>query len=96
MKELTKYQKNGYRFTLHCRSGNIAIFHGKLGGAGAPSWEVIHIQSHNGLVIGGKEVEPAEFAPSNEEWGSKGWSYQTEGGARNRFEIEVGKAASNE
>lgn len=91
MKVLTEYTKNGHRFTQYCRAGNLAIFHGRAIKGKSETWEVIHIMSHNGREIGGKFCEPAEFPPSNEQWGSRGWSYTNPDGARSRFEVEIGK-----
>lgn len=91
MKQLIEYKKNGHLFTLYCRAGDVAIFHGKRIGGRSETWECIHIQSHNGREIGGKFVEPAEYPPGNEQWGAKGWTYQNPELARDRFEVEVGK-----
>lgn len=70
MKTLTEYTKNGRKWTLHRREGNIAIFtnDGRF-------YEVIEIQSHNGREIQGKHFPAAEYPPSNEQWGAKGFSY---------------------
>lgn len=91
MKLLTEYRKNGNLFTQYCRAGNLAIFHGRAIKGKSETWEVIHIQSHNGREIGGVPIPPAEFAPGNEQWGSKGWTFTNPDLARDRFEIEVNK-----
>lgn len=96
MKNLTAYSKNGHSFTIYCRCGDVAIFHGKRNGGKSETWEVIHIQSHNGRQIGGKWCEPAEYPPSNEQWGMKGWTYTSAEFARDRFEVEVGKSFEKE
>jgi hypothetical protein len=71
MKTLTQYTKHGItRRALH-RGGNIAIF------ASERDYEVIIIQSHDGRVIAGKECPAAEYPPSSEQWGAKGWTYRT-------------------
>ena len=95
MNQLTEYSKNGHKFTLYARSGDLAIFHGRRTGGQSETWEVIHIQSHNGREIAGNFCEPAEYPPSNEQWGSKGWSYTNPELAMDRFSVEVGKAAPN-
>lgn len=94
MKILTQYSKNGHDFTLYCRVGNLAIFHGKRKCGNSETWEVIHIQSHQGREIAGKWAAAAEYPPSNEQWGSKGWSFTNPESARDRFEVEVEKVAS--
>ena len=83
MKLLTRYKsRNGYEWIVIDRRGNIAL--SKSGGN--VGFEVFEVQSHNGREIGGKWCEPAEYAPSNEQWGSKGWSFQTEELARKKFD----------
>lgn len=91
MKVLTEYTKNGHRFTQYCRAGNLAIFHGRAIKGKSETWEVIHIQSHNGREIGEKFFEPAEFPPSNEQWGRLAWTFTNPDLARDRFEVEIGK-----
>jgi len=76
MKTLTEYKRNGFTWQLVTRQGNAAIYKSQYG------FEVIQIQSHNGRTIPAKDdkpetyCEPAEYPPSNEQWGSKGWTYR--------------------
>jgi hypothetical protein len=76
MKPLTKYKRNGLSWQITTRQGNAAIFQSQYG------FEVIQIQSHNGRTIPAKDekpetyCEPAEYPPSNEQWGSKGWTFR--------------------
>jgi len=78
MKQLTEYKRNGLTWQIVTRKGNAAIFQSRYG------YEVIVIQSHNGRTIAAKDdkpevyCEPAEYPPSNEQWGSKGWSYRAD------------------
>jgi len=90
MKKLTNYSKNGYNFTIVSRDGDIAIFHGKSAKSESESWEVIRIQSHDGRVINGQSFLPAEYGPSNEQFGSKGWSMPSEDSAWAKFRSLVG------
>lgn len=76
MKELTTYKKNGFTWRLIERRGNVAISQSPVG------FEVFVIQSHEGRTFPGKNPgdeptvsPPAEFAPSNEQWGVLGFSY---------------------
>lgn len=69
MKELTEYRKNGFHWKVIFRVQDIAISESQYG------YEVFRVQRHNGREIGGKWCDPAEFAPSNEQWGSLGWTY---------------------
>ena len=71
MKTLTQYTKHGITRSVLHRSGNIAIFSSER------DYEVITIQSHDGRVIAGNECPAAEYPPSSEQWGTKGWTYRT-------------------
>jgi len=82
MKELTNYRKHVNDFLLIKRSGNVGLFQEKK----YNSYEVIIIQSHNGREIMGNVIPPAEFAPSDESWGSKGWTYTIEADALKKFD----------
>lgn len=92
MKQLTEYTKNGHHFTLCIRSCDMGIFHGKRIGGKSETWEAIKIQSHNGREIAGTYCEPAEYPPSNEQWGSKGWTCDSLESAKNRIDRESAKA----
>ena len=89
MKTLESYRKNGSVFRLIIRSGDLAIFEGKSITGSAITYEVIHVLSHNGREIAGKWCEPAEYPPSNEQWGVKGFTCVTPDQARDRFEVEI-------
>ena len=54
--------------------------------SGAKTFEVIHIQSHDGRDDSfGHIVSPAEYPPGNAQWGVKGWTYQTDEAAQDKF-----------
>ncbi len=74
MKILTNYKNKKYDFELKHREGNLAIAHGKHRETQHDNWEVIRIRSHNGLTMGDNFVPPAEFGPSDREWGLHGWT----------------------
>lgn len=82
MKTLTSYKKNGVQWNVCQRRGNVAVFASDC----FRFYEVIIIQSHDGREIAGKYCPPAEFPPSNEQWGAKGWSYSDPLNANNKFE----------
>ena len=89
MKRLTEYKKNGYTFTITTRVRNYALAVGRKPGCSSPTFEVIEIQSHNGRDIAGQHFEPAEFPPSNEQWGTKGWTCATRDEAWELFETLI-------
>ena len=81
MKQLAYYKsRQGYLWRVIDRKGNVALAEG-----GSIGFEVFEVQSHNGREINGKWCEPAEYPPSNEQWGAKGFSYQKEESARAKF-----------
>ena len=71
MKTLTQYTKHGITRKVIRRQENIAI------AASPRDYEVIIVQSHDGRVIADKECPAAEYPPSSEQWGQKGWTYRT-------------------
>ena len=87
MRALTEYKKNGYDFRITTRVGNLAIATGRKDGCADANYEVIEIQSHNGREIAGKFFEPAEFPPSSEQWGTKGFTCLTLDDALAKLEI---------
>ena len=77
MKRLQSYSKNGYRFEILQRVGDFAVFGGTSDQVFKPTFEVIEIQSHDGRLIGSTDYPPAEYPPSNSQWGTKGWTMTT-------------------
>lgn len=75
MRTLETYYKNGYNFSLNTRCDDFAVFRGMHKITGHETYETIIIQSHNGREIHGTYCPPAEYPPSNEQWGSKGWTF---------------------
>lgn len=91
MKKLQRYtSKGGYTFNVIDRVGDVAL------AKSCPSvgFEVFHVQSHNGRGFAGKWFEPAEYAPSNEQFGEKGWSFRNEVAAREKFNLLVSQFAA--
>lgn len=82
MKTLTSYKKNGVQWNVCQRKEDIAVFASDC----FRFFEVIIVQSHNGREIAGKYFPPAEFAPYNEQWGIKGWSFSKALDANNKFD----------
>ncbi len=74
MKKLERYYKNGYDFTIVARNGDFALAKGISRLSGRDNWEVIEVQSHNGIYMGNNWVDAKEFPPSNEQFGIHGWT----------------------
>lgn len=80
------FRKNGFDFHQIWREGDKAIYKKTHDSApDHPSFETIRIKTHDGYVIAGKTVEPAECYPSHEEWGTHGWTYTDLDKAKERF-----------
>jgi hypothetical protein len=75
MKTLKAYTKHGRMFVLRSRIGDVAVFEGRAAKSSHVTYETIVIQSHDGREIHGKKFDAAEYPPSNEQWGVKGWTY---------------------
>lgn len=74
MKKLEKYSKNNYKFEIIHRDGDWAIAKGTPKEGSHVTWEVIQVQSHNGIYMGENWVDAKEFPPSNNQWGMKGFT----------------------
>ena len=64
--ELTNH---GYKMKMVKRTDLVAMY-SKCGG-----YEVVAVQRHNGYDIKGVKVEPAEYLPKDEDFGTKGWYF---------------------
>jgi hypothetical protein len=64
--ELTNH---GYKMKMIKRTDLVAMY-SKCGG-----FEVVAVQRHNGYDIKGVKVEPAEYLPKDEDFGTKGWYF---------------------
>ena len=82
-----QFKKNGWQFEQMNREGNLAIFRKwkKPQGITIESFEVVKISQNPAYSIAGKEIPAAEGYPCSEQWGTRGWSFQTYGHALSRF-----------
>jgi hypothetical protein len=65
----TEIKNHGYLMRQIKRTEKSAIY-SKCGG-----YEVVVIQRHDGYEIKGNWVEPAEYLPKDEDFGTKGWYF---------------------
>lgn len=96
MRILTNYRKHGFQFAVVHRESNLAVFLGTKEGSSCQNYETIHIQSHNGRLIHGNEVEPAEYPPSDSQWGTKGWSFDSLDDALAKLKVEQTRPTSEQ
>lgn len=69
------FRSKGHDFKQLLREGRVALYQ-LTSDHGRTSLEVVVIQAHDGRIIQGTPVMPAEFMPSTYSWGSLGWSYK--------------------
>jgi hypothetical protein len=75
MKPLPKtYFKNGYQFNQVDRTGDVAIYSQSLDSK-IIAYEVFKVQKLKERHINGGKIEAREACPSNEQWGTRGWTY---------------------
>lgn len=74
----TTFTKKGFVHTLVQRHGNVAVYRRQKIGGKAVHFETVIIGSHNGYVIAGATIAPAETYPSSEQWGTKGFTFNEE------------------
>jgi hypothetical protein len=66
------FTKSGWTFRQVWREGDQAIYRKEKGNTVV--YESIRVLSHDGYEIAGKRVEPAEYYPGNEAWGTDGFT----------------------
>lgn len=71
----TKLSQKGFQLQQIVRNGPFAIFNRFQKFPEKGHFEVVVIQSHNGRKIGETYLEPAEFYPSDSQWGQYGWTF---------------------
>ena len=79
------HRENMYAIYERCYSNNINNKH----------YEVIKIQSHNGIEIAGNKIPPSEFYPSSNSWGVNGFTCLNKEDAYKRIDKIVNEAAAN-
>jgi hypothetical protein len=78
------FKKNGFNHELIIREGDVAIYERSKNGKNF-HYEVIIIKRHNGYMLAGILIEPAEIYPSSSLWGANGFTYNTLEEAENKF-----------
>lgn len=71
------FTQKGFHHQQIERDGNLAIFK-RWKNPENPHFEVVKIQESKARVIGGREIEAAEYYPGPGQWGKLGWSYSGE------------------
>jgi len=70
----SEFKKKGFNYKQVRREGNKAIFEQTREGSDISNFEVVKLGRHNGYVMGGVKIEPAETYPGSSLWGIMGWT----------------------
>ena len=73
----TEFKKKGFNYKQVRRDGMKAIFEQTRNGTELKNYEVVKLGRHNGYVMGGVKIEPAETYPGSSLWGITGWTCQS-------------------
>lgn len=96
MKKIEKtFSSKGFEFKQIMRDGDMAIYEKCAPGSKNPNYELIHITSHNGYVIGGNKIPPSEVYPSDTQWGVHGWTYVTLKDAKSKLKEKAAVIQKN-
>lgn len=70
----TQFKKKGFNYNQLRRDGMKAIYQQTREGSTISNYEVVKLGRHNGYVMGGVQIEPAETYPGSSLWGIMGWT----------------------
>jgi len=70
----TEFKKKGFNYKQIKREGMKAIYHQTRDDSSLDNYEVVKLGRHNGYVMGGVAIEPAETYPGSSLWGIMGWT----------------------
>jgi hypothetical protein len=82
----TEFKKKGFVYKQIKREGHKAIFLQTRSGTDLKNYEVVKIGRHNGYIMGGVKIEPAETYPGSSLWGITGWTCQSLEAAEQRYQ----------
>ena len=88
MKKLsTEFESAGFKYKQIHRENAYAIYERSyISNIEKKHYEVIKIQSHNGIEIAGNKIPPSEFYPSSNSWGTNGFTCISRENAYKRFD----------
>jgi len=84
-----QFKKKGFIYTQLKREGARAIFQQTRAGSSLNNYEVVKIGKHNGYVMGGMCIAPAETYPGSSLWGITGWTCTSIEDAMRRYNALV-------
>jgi hypothetical protein len=87
MKKLDKdFESAGFKYKQIHRENMYAIYERHHNTSEIKHFEVIKIQSHNGLEIAGNKIPPSEYYPSSNSWGTNGFTCINKQSSYNRLD----------
>ena len=81
----TEFKKKGFNYKQVRREGMKAIYLQTRGDSSMNNYEVVRLGRHNGYVMGGVTIEPAETYPGSSLWGIMGWTCSDLDSANKRY-----------
>ena len=82
----TSFKKKGFTYNQLKREGKRAIFQQTREGSSLNNYEVVKIGRHNGYLMGGVMIAPAETYPGSSLWGITAWTCCSIDEALKRYE----------
>lgn len=82
----TQFKYGGFEYKQLDRVGRVALFVKSKPRQKHISFEVVVVQHRLACTFMGTAFPEREVLPPSESWGTKGWSYIEESGARAKFE----------
>ena len=70
----TSFKKKGFVYNQLKREGKRAIYQQTRMGSSLNNYEVVKIGRHNGYLMGGVMIAPAETYPGSSLWGITAWT----------------------
>jgi len=81
----TEFKKKGFDYKQVRRDGMKAIYEQTRSGTELKNYEVVKLGRHNGYVMGGVSIDPAETYPGSSLWGITGWTCTSMDDALTRY-----------
>lgn len=81
----TEFKKKGFNYKQVRREGMKAIYLQTRDDSQMSNYEVVKLGRHNGYVMGGVLIEPAETYPGSSLWGITGWTCSSIDDALKRY-----------
>ena len=87
------FKRHGFTYNQLQRVGDVAILAQSKPDLSRVWFEVVIVQRHDGHVIHGQNVPPAEYMPSAETWGRFGFTFRDNHSAQAKFDALVAARA---